>query len=210
MVETRHQGAGSVIFEAEYRSQESGVRIKMKTRVQALIVVPLIIGVLASIFAVIGYFVTGVLGIPIRLHLPVMLRAAGACVLAFGFAFMGWIFKYRSPFEIVFSTYVTMRKTISGAPQQEKSLRTEPMILQGPQRHVRHPLYFAVVVLFLGWWLVLDYTFLLFMALLFFLWFTVVVIRFEEQELRALFGEEYEAYARAVPMILPSLRRRWR
>jgi len=181
----------------------------MKTRGQALIVVPLIIGTLICIFAVIGYFVAGALGIPIRLHLPVMMRAAGVGVLALGFAFMGWIFKYRSPVEIIMSTFVTMRKSIRGAPLREESARTEPLILQGPQRHVRHPLYFAVVVLFLGWWLLLDYTFLLFMALLFLLWFTVVVIRFEEQELRALFGEEYDAYARAVPMILPSLRPRW-
>jgi protein-S-isoprenylcysteine O-methyltransferase Ste14 len=47
------------------------------------------------------------------------------------------------------------------------------------------------------------------MALLFFLWFTVVVIRFEEQEIRLLFGKEYEVYARKVPMIIPSLRPRW-
>ena len=71
-------------------------------------------------------------------------------------------------------------------------------------------MYFAVVVLFLGWWLLLDYTLLLFMALLFLLWFTLVVIRFEEQELRALFGEEYEAYARAVPKFFPSWKARWR
>ena len=53
-------------------------------------------------------------------------------------------------------------------------------------------------------------TFLLFMAIFFFLWFNLVVIRFEEQELRALFGEEYEAYASAVPRIVPSWKARWR
>ncbi len=47
------------------------------------------------------------------------------------------------------------------------------------------------------------------MSMLFVLWFRVVVIRFEEQELRALFGDEYESYAKAVPMLLPSLRARW-
>jgi protein-S-isoprenylcysteine O-methyltransferase Ste14 len=43
-----------------------------------------------------------------------------------------------------------------------------------------------VVALFLGWWLLLDFTLLLFMAFLFFLWFHLVVIRFEEKELKAL------------------------
>jgi protein-S-isoprenylcysteine O-methyltransferase Ste14 len=103
-----------------------------------------------------------------------------------------------------------MRKASRKSLPQKVLARTEPLILRGPQRHVRHPLYFAVIVLLLGWWLLLDYTLLLLMALLFFLWFTVVVIRFEEQELRALFGEEYEAYAEAVPMIFPSLKPRWR
>ena len=70
-------------------------------------------------------------------------------------------------------------------------------------------MYFAVVVLLLGWWLVLDYTFLLFMAFLFFLWFNLVVIRFEEKELRALYREEYETYAKSVPRFFPSLKRRW-
>ena len=65
------------------------------------------------------------------------------------------------------------------------------------------------MVLLLGWWLVLDYTFLLFTALLFFLWFNIVVIRFEEKELKALYREEYETYAKSVPRFFPSLKCRW-
>jgi protein-S-isoprenylcysteine O-methyltransferase Ste14 len=181
----------------------------MGTKEQALIVVPLIIGVFCGLFGVLGYFIGSALGIPIRLYLPMPLRAIGAIVLAFGFVFMGWLFKYRKPTEVLISTYVTMRKSIREAPAEESPSRTEPLVVKGPHRHVRHPLYFAVVVLLLGWWLVLDYTFLLFMALLFLFLFNFVVIRFEEQELRALFGEQYEAYAKAVPRIIPSFKRRW-
>jgi protein-S-isoprenylcysteine O-methyltransferase Ste14 len=182
----------------------------MERRGQALIVVPLIIGVLTGAFAILGRFMVGALGIPVRLHIPTVMRAASVGVLAFGFVFLGWLFRYRSPVEILISTYLTMRKASRVTLPDEALGRTEPLVLRGPQRHVRHPLYFAVVVILFGWWLLLDYTFLLLMALLFFLWFTVVVIRFEEQELMALFGEEYEAYARVVPMIFPSLRPRWR
>jgi protein-S-isoprenylcysteine O-methyltransferase Ste14 len=182
----------------------------MAARGRALIVVPLVIGVVAGVFAVVGYFGAGALGVPARLHLPAAVRAAGAGVLALGFAFLGWVYRYRSPLDVLTSTYLTMCQAARRAPTQQPSSRTEPLVLLGPQRHVRHPMYFAVVVLFLGWWLLLDYTFLLFMAVLFLLWFTLVVIRFEERELRALFGEEYSAYARAVPMILPSLKPRWR
>jgi len=182
----------------------------MRIRQQSLIVIPLIISVLASAFGVLGYFIGIAFGMPSRLCMPPALRGVGVVVLALGFLFMGWLFRYRKPAEILASAYVTMRKSIRRTRPDDASARTEPLVLQGPQRHVRHPLYFAVVVLFLGWWLVLDCTFLLFMAFLFFLWFNLVVIRFEERELKALYGEAYETYAKAVPRFFPSLKCRWR
>jgi len=181
----------------------------MSIRQQALIVVPLIISILASTFGVLGYFIGIAFGIPNRLCMPPALRCVGVVMLALGFIFMAWLFRYRKPTEILFSTYVTMLKAIRRTRPDDASARTEPLVMQGPQCHVRHPLYFAVVVLFLGWWLVLDYTFILFMAFLFFLWFNVVVIRFEEKELKALYREEYETYAKSVPRFFPSLRCRW-
>ena len=181
----------------------------MSTKRQALIVVPLIISLLGTVFGVLGYFMGEALGVPSRLHPPAVLRASGGIVVAFGFIVLGWLLRYRKPVEILVSTYVTMRKAIRRTRPDDASARTEPLVLQGPQRHVRHPLYFAVVVLFLGWWLVLDYTFLLFMAFLFFLWFNVVVIRFEEKELKALYREEYETYTKSVPRFFPSLKCRW-
>jgi protein-S-isoprenylcysteine O-methyltransferase Ste14 len=141
--------------------------------------------------------------------MPPVVRGVGVVLLALGFLFMGWLFRYREPVEILASTYVTIRKSIRRTQPDDASARTEPLNLQGPHRHVRHPLYFAVVVLLLGWWLLLDYTFLLFMAFLFFLWFNLVVIRFEEKELKALFREEYEVYAKSVPRFFPSLKCRW-
>jgi protein-S-isoprenylcysteine O-methyltransferase Ste14 len=181
----------------------------MVARQRALIVVPAIIAVLAGVFAVLGQFIGIALGMPSRLGMPLALRGVGVIVLALGFLLMGWLFRYRKPADILASTYMTMRKAIRRTPPDDASSRTEPLILQGPQRHVRHPMYFAVVVLLLGWWLIFDYTFLLFMACLFFLWFNVVVIPFEEKELRALYGEEYETYAKTVPRFLPSLKCRW-
>jgi len=181
----------------------------MGVRQQALIVVPSIIGVLASAFGVLGYFMEFAFGMPSRLCIPPALRGVGIVMLALGFLFMGWLFRYRKPVEIIVSTYVTMRKSIRRARPDDASARTEPLTLQGPQRHVRHPLYFAVVVLLLGWWLVLDYTFILFMAFLFFLWFNLVVIQFEEKKLKALYGEEYKTYVKSVPRFFPSLKCRW-
>jgi protein-S-isoprenylcysteine O-methyltransferase Ste14 len=58
-------------------------------------------------------------------------------------------------------------------------------------------------VLLLGWWLLLDYSFLLISDLLLLPWFNFVVASFEEKELRAIFGADYEEYAKRVPKIIP-------
>ena len=181
----------------------------MTVRQKAFIAVPLIISVISGIFGILGYFIGTALGMPIRLGLPLALRGIGIIILVFGFSFMGWLFRYRKPAEVIVSTYVTMQKTIKKTPSYDVSSRTEPLILQGPQRYVRHPLYFAVVVLLLGWWLTLDYTPLLFMSFLFFIWFNVVVIPFEERELKTLYKEEYEVYVKTVPKFFPSVRCKW-
>ena len=182
----------------------------MAVRLQAILIVPLAICTLASAFGFLGYFLGNALGMPNRFQMPLVVRIGGVGVLGLGLLMMGWIWKYRRPMDVLVSTYITMRKCIRRAPPQDMGGRTEPLVLQGPQRHVRHPMYFAVVVLWLGWWLVFDYTFLLFMAIFFFLWFNLVVIPFEERELKALYGKEYEAYVKAVPRFFPSWKRRWR
>ncbi len=181
----------------------------MGVRQKAVVVVPAVIIVVAAALGAISYGLERTLGLPARLDLPLAARAGGVGALGLGLAVLGWLSRYRKPIDVVVSTYATMQKAIGRAEPQPTPARTEPLVCEGPQQYVRHPMYFAVVLLVLGWWLVLDYTLVLFMALLFFLWFNLVVIPFEEKELRALYPEEYAAYARAVPRFFPSWKRRW-
>jgi protein-S-isoprenylcysteine O-methyltransferase Ste14 len=174
-----------------------------------MLVVPSIVVCLGATFGTIGYLLDSVLGVPARFHLPWAVRFGGAAVLGVGLGIMSWLWKYRKPGDILVSTYVTIRKSVCRMASEKPAGRTEPLVLQGPQRYVRHPMYFAVVVMLLGWWLLLDYTFILPMAFCFLLWFNLVVIPFEEAELMALYGEQYAAYMKAVPKFFPSLRRRW-
>ena len=67
---------------------------------------------------------------------------------------------------------------------------------------------YGVVVLLLGWWLLLDYTFLLLSTVLSLLWVNFVVAPFEEKELKAIFGEQYEQYTKEVPRMIPFTKRR--
>ncbi|MGA1978944.1 MAG: isoprenylcysteine carboxylmethyltransferase family protein [Sedimentisphaerales bacterium] len=180
----------------------------MVTRKQAFLMAPLVISVLIIIFGLLGYLIGKIFGLPTRLGLPLLVRVFGAIVLLAGFLLLAWVFSYRRPVDVLVSTFLTMRKAITGTLTKDKSARTEPLVIEGPHRYVRHPMYFAVVVLVLGWWLVLDYTFILLMAGLFILWFNLVVIRFEEQELRAVFGKQYESYSKSVPRFIPSFRHR--
>jgi len=90
---------------------------------------------------------------------------------------------------------------------EEQSDRTEPLVITGPYKYVRHPLYFGVTILVLGWWLLLDYTFLLVSAIFLLLWFNFVLTPFEEKELKAIFGEEYEHYAKEVSRMIPFTKR---
>jgi protein-S-isoprenylcysteine O-methyltransferase Ste14 len=181
----------------------------MSTQLQAVLVVPLIILALCAAFAAIGCLLDYVLGIPARLQMPWAVRASGLVVLGIGFALLGWLAKYRKPLDVLVSTYVTIHKSIRKTAEEEPAGRSEPLVLRGPQRHVRHPMYFAVFVMVCGWWLVIDYTFIMWMAVFFYLWFNFVVIRFEEAELMALYGQEYVEYVKAVPRFFPSLRKKW-
>ena len=84
---------------------------------------------------------------------------------------------------------------ISGSPDA-----SPPFTVRGPYQWVRHPLYFFTLVLI---WSSPDVTLdrLLFNVL--FTGWIVVGTRLEERDLVAEFGEDYSAYQRHVPMLIP-------
>jgi protein-S-isoprenylcysteine O-methyltransferase Ste14 len=77
--------------------------------------------------------------------------------------------------------------------------------VQGPYRHVRHPLY-------VGWFITFWATPTMTGAHLLFAIATsayiLIAIQFEEKDLVRFHGSNYESYKRTVPMIIPSLRPR--
>ena len=82
---------------------------------------------------------------------------------------------------------------------------TERLVVTGAYRHVRNPMYVAVVSAIVGQALLLGQPALLaYAALVAFLVVSFVRL-YEEPVLRRQFGEEYEAYRRAVPGWVPRL-----
>jgi protein-S-isoprenylcysteine O-methyltransferase Ste14 len=111
---------------------------------------------------------------------------------------------------MVVSTYITFSKLFRGSPLAETAGRVEPLVVEGPQKYVRNPLYFALIVVVFGWALAAESTYVLVWSAVLLLWFRLILIPFEERELRELFGSQYANYVEAVPMLIPFTKRRRR
>lgn len=174
---------------------------------RAAVIFPAIALLLGAIFGA-AYLVSALLGLPGSLALPAWVQLVGDLLVAGGLALGAWIFMYRSPMSMVVSTYVTFSKLLGRSSLSEPHGRTEPLVVAGPQRYVRHPLYLGVIVMVFGWALVGGETFVLVGAVGVLFWFALVLIPFEEKELKALFGEEYSRYMDRVPMLIPLTKRK--
>ena len=150
-----------------------------------------------------GYLVTLIFGLSFDLLFPLPVRLLGLLIIAIGIGFAGWTLIYRKPYDIMESSYATVKKAIRRINVKEKIGRTETLVIVGPYKYVRHPQYFGVVVLLFGLGLLSSFTFLFFASLFSFLWFRFILIPFEEKELVAIFGDQYKNYMRQVPSIFP-------
>ncbi len=172
-------------------------------------VIPAITLVVVALFAV-GYLITSLLGLPPVLGEPLWLRFVGVPVVIVGLGQMAWLFRYRRFRDVLVSTFVTFKKLAKRSPLEERSERREPLVVAGPHRYVRHPLYFGVVVMVLGWAVVSNRTFVLLSTGILFAWFRLVIAPYEEKELKAIFGREYVQYSESVPSMIPFTRLRTR
>jgi protein-S-isoprenylcysteine O-methyltransferase Ste14 len=115
------------------------------------------------------------------------LLAAGTTLAALGALLRTWASAYLSP-DVVHDT----------------RLHRDRLVADGPFRHVRNPLYLGLQIVALGlalaasrigfWIIVLGVA-----------WFHLRLIGREEAELAAQQGEDFRAYAAAVPRLLPAL-----
>lgn len=79
------------------------------------------------------------------------------------------------------------------------------LVLRGPYRWIRHPLYLAAIVWVIGWPLIISSTLGIFVGLCFVLPVIFKRMSAEEEELRQVYGEEYAEYQgrtwRLVPFV---------
>jgi protein-S-isoprenylcysteine O-methyltransferase Ste14 len=76
-------------------------------------------------------------------------------------------------------------------------------VVGGAYRHVRNPMYLAVIALMAGQGLLLGRPVLFVYAAVFWVVVAAFVHGYEEPTLASRFGDEYDAYRRAVPAWMP-------
>jgi protein-S-isoprenylcysteine O-methyltransferase Ste14 len=82
---------------------------------------------------------------------------------------------------------------------------TKRLVVRGPYRYVRNPMYIGVLLLIVGQALLFASLPLVGYAAAVFLAVHLFVIGYEEPTLRRTYGAEYEAYSAEVPRWLPRL-----
>jgi protein-S-isoprenylcysteine O-methyltransferase Ste14 len=79
------------------------------------------------------------------------------------------------------------------------------LVITGPNRYVRNPIYIALVAIVLGQGLILGNASLLVYGALLGIGFHIFVLAYEEPTLRGTFGAEYDTYCANVSRWLPRL-----
>lgn len=78
----------------------------------------------------------------------------------------------------------------------------EGLVTTGIYSYTRNPMYFGAIIMILGWFLVIPFTFILISAFLFLVLFYFTA-RSEEKQLHLKYGKKYLAYKRRVPLFIP-------
>lgn len=84
-----------------------------------------------------------------------------------------------------------------------KEGRRRLLILTGPYRLVRNPLYIGNIVAMIGLCLLSELVWFMPIAFTYFFLLYSLVVRYEEYKLSVLFGREYSVYRRTVPRWIP-------
>ena len=98
------------------------------------------------------------------------------------------------------------RFAIQGLGTPAPVFPTRHLVVQGYYRHVRNPIYVALLLVVLGQVLFFGSLPLLEYGAIIWLGFHAFVLAYEEPTMRATFGDQYEAFCAHVPRWIPQVR----
>jgi len=90
--------------------------------------------------------------------------------------------------------------------QVELKSTPEYLLMRGPYRFTRNPMYVAGVLVWLGWTLFYGSVAVLIATIVFWAVWNFILIPWEERTLKAQFGESYLQYKKSVPRWLGKIR----
>ncbi|MBN2043776.1 MAG: isoprenylcysteine carboxylmethyltransferase family protein [Anaerolineales bacterium] len=122
-------------------------------------------------------------------HYPDWLRWVGVGLLAGGIALL-WSAHHH--LDVSFNSFVGTREN-------------QTLVTSGPYRLIRHPIYTAYLMNYLGGGLIASHWILTFIPLLFFGILVINRMGKEEEMLREEFGEAYQQYAQKTGLLLLKL-----
>jgi protein-S-isoprenylcysteine O-methyltransferase Ste14 len=92
-----------------------------------------------------------------------------------------------------------------GFPEIAPDRFPRPLITEGIYGRIRHPRYVQLLIALTGYALIANYL-AAYLAVALWVPGIYVIVRLEEKELRAHFGDAYDDYCRRVPRFLPKLK----
>lgn len=87
-------------------------------------------------------------------------------------------------------------------------MATQQLLVSGPFQYCRNPMTLGTLLLYLGYGILIGSIAAICLVVALFLGLVAYILRIEERELEQRFGEEYLAYKRRTPFIIPRVRPR--
>jgi protein-S-isoprenylcysteine O-methyltransferase Ste14 len=181
--------AGWIVFTAAFVFRKKGPRTEEQERDRAATagIVMQMVGY-ALVFSIRRPFITAIGGDSI----PINIAAMTITVLL-----------------VVSSVWMVMRAVQVLGKQWSLAARLvkgHELIVEGPYRIVRHPIYTGMTGLLIATGLAISRWWAIIAGLAILLIGTAVRVRIEERLLRGEFGQQYDAYTKRVPAVLPLMR----
>lgn len=165
----------------------------------AIVSITLLVYLLLSL----GALIVQSLGISPGFAPQLQFRILGEIFICIGVTISIWVVLARGARNMLVSTGVTFIKLFGRFSIREIGGRNEQLVISGPQKYTRNPLYLGAIISFLGWSLMINSTSFVVGTCLVTIWIVLIQIPFEERELRALFGKDYINYSSTVPVLIP-------
>ncbi len=108
-------------------------------------------------------------------------------------------------FGLSYALWSIVTQLLMGRGTPLPMMATKRLLISGPFKHCRNPMSFGTILLYLGISILIGSSSAMGMVCTFFIVLIIYIKRIEERELEMRFGEEYLAYKKETPFIIPRI-----